>query len=258
MTDRIGRIPLTPEQEARYREMSRRQELRLEHLVPIYVMWDDTVGIPEAQASLEGIRDALQASGQKRQLVALGSEDWAENTQEYSGPTWYINTAFQKQTTRRNGGFGIQLDVSEVIKLFYQEPYQQNPHWEVFIVNRDLNDSQDPNINFVFGSTNPTFPASVQSITRLMAQISSQELRSAMIKRLLRHEVGHMFGPPLRTFNIEQKLGPHCTNVCSMRQGLSIHEWANQTIEENRKGVVFCDDCMADFAKVRDRYKPIP
>lgn len=61
-----------------------------------------------------------------------------------------------------------------------------------------------------------------------------------MIQRLLRHEVGHMFGLPNRRYNIDQSLGAHCTsNVCTMRQGLSIEEWANLTVSAEGQGTHF-------------------
>lgn len=255
---RIRSVPLTPAQEAHNREMANRQELRSNYLVPIYFMHTRDIPPVEAKAALLGVTDALTASGQNRKIVDFGSKSFGQG--EYSNPEWYVEETLRKQKLRKNAGYGQQLVVNNVMQHFYREPWQEQPHWEVFVVNRDLTDWGGQQwLNFVFGSTDPEFPASVQSITRLMAEIPAGDLRNAMIRRLLRHEVGHMFGlPHSNRPNTEQKLGTHCANVCTMRQGMSIPEWAKLTTEENNKGVHFCGDCKNDLAKVRNRYKPLP
>lgn len=253
----IGRIITGDVQ--RNQELERRAEWRRDYLVPIYFMNTSEVPPAEAQAALLGVRDALAASGQQRQLANFGSQQFGHGA--YSSPDWYVEEAERRQTLRRDVGFGQQVDVEEVGRLFAQEPFQEKPHWEVFVVNRDLNTrgSDGKYINFVFGSTDMLFPSSVQSIRRLMAAVPAGDLRSAMVRRLLRHEVGHMFGlPSINRPNTKQLLGTHCTNVCTMRQGMSTQEWAAETVEESRKGVHFCGDCRADLARSRPRYKPLP
>lgn len=161
---------------------------------------------------------------------------------------------------RRNAGFGPQIDASQVINLFYSEPWQEYSHWEVFIVNHDLTDTNsDGNyLNFVFGITNREFAASVQSITRFMASVQNEPLRLAMIRRTLRHEVGHMFRLPNRSYNVVQSLGAHCaSNVCTMRQGLSIEEWAILTRSEEQQSTHFCNYCLADLERDENRYLPL-
>lgn len=252
-------VPPTPEQEKRNREMSGRYELRRSYLVPIYFMHTRNVPLAEARAALQGVTDALQASGQNRQIVNLGSQSFGQGA--YSNPEWYVEETLRTQQLRRDAGYGQQLDVSGVIGHFGREPWQEHPHWEVFVVNHDLNDRgiNGQWINYVFGATNTEFPASVQSITRLMAEIPAGNLREAMVRRLLRHEVGHMFGlPHYSRRNIAEKLGLHCTNVCTMKQGMSIPEWSRLTIQESRQNIQFCGDCQYDLAQTRDRYKPLP
>jgi predicted Zn-dependent protease len=113
-------------------------------------------------------------------------------------------------------------------------------------------------LNFAFGATDPSEFVSVQSITRLMAEVPEGPLRNEMIRRVLRHEVGHMLGlPSSGRGNTEENLGPHCTNMCTMRQGLSAPEWAQHTIEEFNNGVHFCEGCQNDLAETRQRYRPL-
>ncbi len=255
----IRSVPLilTPEQERDKREMARRQELRSNYLVPIYFMHTRDVPPQAAQAALLGVQDALNASGQNRQIVNFGSQAFGQGA--YSSPEWYIEETLRKQGLKKDAGYGQQISASNIMNLFYQEPWQEKPHWEVFVVNRDLTDWEGNGwLNFVFGSTDTIFPASVQSITRLMAEIPAEDLRNATIRRLLRHEAGHVFGlPHSNRPNTEEKLGLHCKNVCTMRQGISIPEWQKLSIEESKKGVHFCADCKKDLAQVHNRYKPL-
>jgi len=235
-------------------EKARRAELRRDYLVPLYVMWSSDVPQPEAQAALHGVIDAVNASGQRREIVALGSRRWSEGA--FSSADWYVQEAARRQREVRNLGHGRQINVNNLTHQLYEEPWQENPHWEVAIVNTDL---YADGTNFVFGVTQPDFAASVQSVRRLIDSVPAGELRAAMVRRLLRHEVGHMFGlPSWNRRNTEEKLGTHCTNVCTMRQGMSIPEWAQLTQQETRNNVHFCGDCHNDLARVRDRFKPLP
>ncbi|MCL5438877.1 MAG: hypothetical protein M1268_02710 [Patescibacteria group bacterium] len=249
MTERIRIIPQA--------ELVRRQEIRHQYLVPICVMWTSNVPSDRAQAALQGVSDALDASGQRRDLTVVGSQRFALG--DFSDGDWYVDTAFRRQTLRRDAGFGLQVDVEEIQRLFYQEPWQVQPHWEVFVINHDLNTRGEDGsfINFVFGSTRRAFPASIQSVRRLES-VRDPNLRNDMTRRLLRHEVGHMFGLPNRNYNIEHKLGDHCTNICTMRQGMSIQEWAELTIQERTRNLHFCNDCLNDLERIRPRYKPLP
>lgn len=235
-------------------EETRRDELRRDYLVPLYVTWTSDVPQPEAQAALNGVTDAVKAAGQRRDIVVLGARPWSQGA--YSSPDWYAREAERRQREVRNLGHGRQINVNNLTRLFYEEPWQQNPHWEVAIVNTDL---YADGTNFVFGITQPDFAASIQSVRRLIDSIPTGELRTAMVRRLLRHEVGHMFGlPGYNRSNTEEKLGRHCTNVCTMRQGISIPEWAQLTQQEVRNNVHFCGDCQNYLSRVRNRYKPLP
>ena len=250
MADREPTIEISP---TINREMTRRAELRRDFLVPIYLMWSSDVPSAEAQAAAQGVYDAVNVSGQKRQVVNLGSSPWSKG--DYSSADWYIGKALEMQNETRNRGHGNQVNVSNLMNQFYEEPWQEKPHWEVFITNKDL---YMQGKNFVFGATNPNFAASVQSLKRLIDEIPEGELRREMIRRLLRHEVGHMFGLPGRNFKVEEKLGSHCTNICTMRQGMSIPEWAKLTQEESRRNVHFCKDCMNVLAQKQNQFKPLP
>ena len=233
-----------PNERARRLQMRVQQEVRSNQLVPIYVTWTSDIPQAEAQAALQGVLDVTTASGQRREVFALGSQKFGRG--EFSSTDWYAEKALEDQTLRRDVGYGLQIVPSNIIRLFHQEPWQAQPHWEVFILNRDLNSGEADN-NFVFGETDVSFPASIQSIRRLTVEVTDPKLRASMVRRLLRHEVGHMFSLTYRSFNVEEKLGKHCTNICTMRQGMSVGEWAEQTLQEENRGIHFCCDCLNEL-----------
>ena len=233
------------------------QEMRWDYLVPIYVMWTSNVPEEVAQASLQGVVDAVNASGQNRQIISFGSRKFGAD--EYSSADWYVEEALRRHPVPKQAGFGTQVLSSQIGQLFIEEPWQDTPHWEVLIINHYLTAvHNDDYLNFVFGVTDTLFPSTIQSITRIIRSVEDIDLRNQMIRRLLRHEVGHMFGLPGRNFNVEQKLGLHCTNTCSMRQGMSIPEWAKLTKEENSRGIHFCADCLGVLTQKKANYKPLP
>lgn len=235
-------------------EKNRQQEMRSSFLVPVYVIWPSDVPPQEAQAALQGVGDAVQASGQDRQVVSFGSKSWSEG--DFGSADWYLREANRRHLKEIRGGpYGPQLWTRNFMSLFYKEPWQVTPHWEVAIVNQDL---YAAGTNFVFGETDVTFPASLNSLRRFIEEIPDAPRRLAVIRRLLRHEVGHMLGLPGRNHRVEEKLGSHCTNVCTMRQGMSLREWAQLTQQESRAGIHFCNDCMGVLARIRPRYKPLP
>ena len=241
-------FPEDPNQIAKRLQMQAQQDARTNKLVPLYVTWTRDVPQIEAQAALQGVFDVVAASGQRREVLAFGPQQFGQG--EYSNSDWYVEEAYNRQHLRRDLGYGPQVVPSNIISLFHQEPWQREPHWEVFILNRDLT-SGEPDNNFVFGETNISFPASVQSIRRLIVEVSDPVLRASMVRRLLRHEVGHMFGLTNRNFHVEEKLGKHCTNICTMRQGMSVPEWAQQAVQEERLGIHFCGDCQTELSTSR-------
>lgn len=253
---KITSIPLSPEDEARYKELRRKSEIRANYLVPIHIMWTGNISSDASKHALAGVIDTLTASGQDRDVAIIGSQILVAG--EYENADWYVSTAYKRQSLRREAGFGPQLDTSQFSTLFTNEPLQDDPHWDVLILNHDLDAMVNGAfINFVFGETSPQFPYSVQSIIRIENATSDRNLNLAMIRNLLRHETGHMFGLVGRKSGVES-LGTHCPNPCSLKQALSIKELAQNTIEVENSGKYFCDDCMGELAHSKDKYKLLP
>ena len=77
--------------------------------------------------------------------------------------------------------------------------------------------------------------------------VYSPELSLRMWRRLVRHESGHLFGLDSREFSCEDNLRRYCTNICTLRQGVSLVVWKELTGEEDAKGIDFCEDCATEL-----------
>ena len=124
----------------------------------------------------------------------------------------------------------------------------------VLAVDADLRSSAT---NFLFGSARPGY-ASVLSVSRFRT-VTPMELRKKVLTRLARHEFGHALGliPEGRRTNVKRKLGLHCTNLCTMRQGMSLEEFEQLTTEEEKAGVVFCPECVDHLRSVGAGFNPL-
>jgi predicted Zn-dependent protease len=117
----------------------------------------------------------------------------------------------------------------------------------ILVVDADLQTSQ----GWLFGATE-AIDSSVQSVQLSVLsvarsrQLRTESERSSFLARLARHEFGHAIGlvPLDRRTHVVHKIGLHCTNVCSMRQGMSLGEFASLAQEEDSLGVVYCAECL--------------
>ena len=239
-------------------EAKRLQETRSVYAVPIYVFSTSTVPAPYYQAALKGVQATLQAAGQRREVVALGATLPEEGP--FSTPESYLQQAYQTQGLERDRGYGPQCVVEAILEQWHRDPWQAKPHLphlSVFVVDCDLTSRKGDGtvFNFAYGATQPDL-GTIQSISRLRA-IKDPALQVRVFERVIEHETGHLFGLNQRTFHIEQRLGPHCSNVCVMRQALDFKELSRHTQEEQRANIHFCADCLAEFAARRRHYKPV-
>jgi len=102
--------------------------------------------------------------------------------------------------------------------------------------------------NFIIGLASPG-DSTTFSVKRFREL--DEWMKNECIKTETMHEVGHVFGliPYSRTKNVEQSLGKHCTNKCTMRQGLMVpQDWIKITKDRLDYGA-FCDDCKKDLVE---------
>lgn len=173
-----------------------------------------------------------------------GYRDLHGNLVPYYSSDWYIKRA--RETSERQN----QLNADTIIDCLQMEPWQQHePHYDLVIVHSDMyachivNNKRVP-VNFVTGLAIAGL-GTVVSTHRFMGV--SGMMQQLCIQTLVLHELGHVFGliPSSRTLNVERNLGRHCTNVCVMRQGLTVpSDCIGFTQDRLRTGNIFCTQCQ--------------
>lgn len=224
---------------------SKESILRSQYLIPILVSCDFGVKEDEYQAALSGVVDVVRLSGSNRQILSLGNKPWASG--DYSSVDWYLS---------RTKSRGNQIDASQLQYKLLVEPWQEYPktHLDVVIVSRDI---YVQNLNWCFGSTREN-QNSVQSVFRFRGE--ERQVKLDLIKRTLRHETGHLLGIPGLLGShprIYEKGGAHCNHLCTMRQGWSLAEFKSQMMEEQKAGVIFCQDCLNELRLIQSKLKPV-
>jgi predicted Zn-dependent protease len=215
---------------------------------PIYVV--QQAGVPEEQMSavLTGIREIVRLAGMTDRIPIHNFGVWqttnhrtAQGLVPFASVQWYIEHA--RQTGRNR-----QLNATTIVSDLYEEPWQtQAPHYDLMVVKDDLW-SGEGNNNFVIG-------CAIKGVGTVISTARFQDLptnqrRECIVTEVL-HEMGHVFGlvPEDRTTNVEYSLGKHCTNRCTMRQGLRVpSDWIEFTEDRRRHGV-FCSQCQTDLRR---------
>lgn len=213
----------------------------MRNIKPIYLMCESGVELFQIEAILAGIYEVLRLAGvsQLIKVYNLGvwrNQDWRAGgvLLPYQSVDWYVRTDRRSRTTQVNG--------ASVMVRLKSEPWQDaRPHYDVVVLRRDMYSGEDSS-NFVIGLALPEL-GTVVSINRFLQL--EKGLQAECIKTEVMHEVGHIFGliPENRQINVEDSLGKHCTNVCSMRQGLRLpDDWVAMT-RDRLRGEPFCGEC---------------
>lgn len=224
---------------------SKESILRSQYLIPIFVSCDDGVMKDEYQAALNGIIDVVGLSGSNRKILSLGNKPWSCG--DYSSVEWYLSRTKQR---------GKQFDGDQLCRMFTEEPWQKYPetHLDVVIVSKDI---YARGLNWCFGCTSSGI-VSIQSVFRFRGE--ERQVKLDLIKRTLRHETGHLLGIPGPVGShprIYEKGGAHCNHLCTMRQGWSLSEFKAQMIQEQKTGVIFCQDCLNELRTIQAKLKPV-
>lgn len=211
--------------------------------LPINVMFDSGVDRFEEKAIIEGLVGAVFYFP-SLSLRLYGSKVWAKG--DYGCADWYIGMA---RKMLRHGH--MQYDAGSLLELLRNEPWQSEPHIDVFFTSKDLTmEYGGEYLNFCFGVASGR--ATIQSVARFRGLPDAD--RKLAIEAVVRHELGHIFGlaADLRRPHTVDNLGAHCTNPgCIMRQALTVDEWVRNARESARMGMIYCPECMKDAKKIR-------
>ncbi len=203
----------------------------------------------QMRAITEGIHAVLNVAQQKMPIYDFGHwrhTQWRDNGQlrPFHSVDWYLERA-QEESDRAE-----QLNADTLLNLLAMEPWR-NPdeggqrHYDVVVLQSDLYSGSDNN-RFIIGGAYPDLGAAI-SVNRFQGLEPSLQFDCIVTETI--HEMGHVFGliPPGRQRNVEESLGKHCTNVCSMRQGVNVPmDWIRFTRDRLQQGP-FCTDCEQDL-----------
>src|SRR5690348_15333614 len=107
--------------------LERQVEILQTRAAPVFVRFTSDVMPQEVRATNAGIMDALDASGQNRQVVAI-PEDGGPQTSY--GADDILGAAYRRNP--RQGRFGRQVDINEINHFLFFEPKQADtPHLDV-------------------------------------------------------------------------------------------------------------------------------
>jgi len=119
---------------------------------------------------------------------------------------------------------------------------RNDPHFGLALFAKDV---YAPNTNWVIGVSGENM-GTVMSTWRF--QQANRSARKEVLKTGFMHEFGHIFKLAESGPRVEQSLGSHCTNLCIMRQGLSMTDWEGMTADRLNHEAL-CDECKTDLVK---------
>lgn len=213
-------------------------------MLRVLLCWTTGVSSEEASAVQLGIRQVLQHVPGESSVDLVGracdADLWQERCLKESGTNQIFEDCLFGQI---NSWDFLQWRRNRL--MTEGSPAGSLRIVNVVVVDADLR-SRDT--NFLFGATRDHI-GTVLSV-HCLRRIRRLHVRRKVLERLARHEFGHALGlvPEGRQTNVEEKIGLHCTNVCTMRQSMCLRELEELTLEEARAGAIFCSEC-ADYLR---------
>lgn len=205
-------------------------------MLPIYCMYDSGIDRTEERAIVEGLAEFLNVFPERR-IINFGMHPFGEG--DYSSADWYIKHA------KKHIHFGrIQLEADSLVDLMMQEPWQADPHIDLFFVSNDLY-QKDSNAPFCFGLSCKR--VSVQSVFRYRRMSAND--RFLAVKHTVLHELGHILGMVSNQdrAKIKEQQGLHCTSPgCVMRQGITALDWVKNAKASDKNHTTYCPLCRAE------------
>lgn len=219
-------------------------ELNPIRVKPVYLMQEENVSDLEKRAVVDGVSELIKLADVSLPVRDFGV--WREkgyknedgSLKEYQSVDWYI--AQGKLDSKREH----QLHASYMMLKMDFEPWRmKEDHYDVMVLTSDI---YVRGTNFVIGIARP-HTGTILSTDKF--QCLEDQMKYECIKTETMHELGHVFGmvPDERKEDVEYSLGKHCSNVCIMRQGITLPtDWINITADR-LKGKALCDRCSDDL-----------
>lgn len=204
-------------------------------------------------ALLSGAHRIIEETGRQVTLSDYGIFHAGKGP--YGNPEWYE----QQALTTKSRGLGEQVSACKLDKLLRSEPYQQqHPHFDIFVLNRDLTTTQeDTTNNFIFGYG--PYPNNIISTTRFVLWMPHARERRAALQIIGAHEFGHTLDLVHRNFNTGRE--GYQLGHCAGEKGSCLMEQVNvpgcKSMQEQarllagRKNLL-CEDCTDEVRWKRE------
>lgn len=181
----------------------------------------------ESRAVIQGFQDTL---------FAATGEHWSPSYVIPNLPvaaTERIDTAWLSRCSEKWMG---QINVEDMI--FKAKKFYDYPSWQkiIIVLNNPISREEDSLIN-LFGTAEIGGRIGVVTVNKFRKFIPYGRLRLDMIRRLARHESGHMFGLD------------HCKNICTMKFSPNVNASKDVTQKQEERKIIFCPDCMLKLSQ---------
>ncbi len=210
-------------------------------MFPIYICWDSSLTAAEQRAIQEGVQEIEPLFGCP--FVCYGTRRWTYGS--FTCADDIMRYAVRNGKGQANAS-SILTTMTNVMKDWVE------PGAMILFTSQDL---AVRGTNWCFGAARAEARMSVQSVLRY--RHLNDEVKSACIRRTMRHELGHIFecAKDLTRSHTEMNLGEHCTNPrCSMRQTLDLPTLIRMTGEEDDRHC-FCSQCLTDLRCFKVKYE---
>jgi hypothetical protein len=163
----------------------------------------------------------------------------------YQSLQWYIDQSY-------DWGHGSIIG-SKLLDIVLNEPWQRsNAHYDLLLVGQKLLPTHAHAANEQSLALSVPGRATVIS-TAPLRQIGDNRMRLYTIRRVVGHQLGHLFGIPSATrhdivTNAEGER--HCQQVCAMREANDLDELVDLSAEEVKAKVLLCPECWQDLLTV--------
>lgn len=213
---------------------------------PVYLMYTPDITKEEKNLAIETLEEILDIAevGKQMRIFNLGvwrMKEYRDSKGKlipYRSVDWYVDDCFDPE--RRQVCANRSL-----IRVAHDLVDAKLPHYDVILTAKDL---YTKNVNFIVGLAEEGI-GTIISVNRFRG-ILGRRIQSEAKKQELYHEVGHVFGLPneKRGYALTRSLGTHCTNKCSLRQGLSVpKDWILFAYDRMKTGKIYCDACVRDL-----------
>jgi predicted Zn-dependent protease len=207
---------------------------------PIVMLFQKGMSDLEKNAIMDGVQDISSVAEAELEGYLydgfLDGEPECDSLKPYMSVDWFLMKG--RETSHQPGKYFFD-EIQKHLYLNVKRRYG-NSIYMLLALNVDIYSSDS--LTYILGGAHSGIGT---TLSTFRFRKLPEHLAYDCIKTETMHEMGHVFGliPGSRTTNVENKLGRHCTSVCTMRQGLNVPDDWIQMSYLNKIKRPFCTDC---------------